>query len=482
MKILFISSECYPFIKVGGLGDVAGSLPKAMDLLGVEMSIAMPYYGSIKIPKKDITKTKNEIFFTFSGKKEKVTIYKTFYPGTQIPVYLFKNTAYISKKDVYPKPRQASIDQFVFFSRAILKFLKTGCCEFDLLHLNDWPTGIIPGLLKTEYSVQPVLKEIATLLTIHNLGPQGITPLSTLSDIELSRNSLQTLDWDAQDKNIDLLLQGIVNADVVNTVSPTYAKEIMTKEYGEGLDQILKSREGRVFGVLNGIDYTVFNPETDSHIHFRYNQETWKDGKEQNKLFLQHKLKFQENIDIPLLGVVTRLSDQKGINLIIENIEYFVKKGVQLVVLGTGYDLYEKQLAQLSKKYPQNVHAILKYDAYLAREIFAGVDIFLIPSRFEPCGLTQLISLKYGTVPIVRATGGLKDTIEHGKSGFIFENYGASDLLKVIKETLRVFKDKKEWAKIVQYGMEKDFSWKESAKEYLLLYQKAIKFKHDNFI
>lgn len=480
MKVLYLASECYPFIKVGGLGDVAGSLPKAMSRLGVEMTIALPYYESITLPERYVFKLDKNISFVFKDKKEIVTIYRTFYPGTHIPVLLFKNSSYI-KKEVYPQTNQKAIDQFVFFCRVVLKFLKMGELRYDLLHLNDWPMAMIPGLLKTEYRVQPILKHIATVLTIHNLAPQGIAKLSVLDDVELNRYSLRTFDWDAEDSNIDFLLQGIINADLINTVSPTYAQEIMTKEYGERLDQVLKSREGRVFGVLNGIDYSVFNPQTDSHIHFQYDHQNWDAGKEQNKIFLQKLLKFEEDLEVPLLGMVTRLTTQKGIDLIIKGIHSLVSKKIQFIILGAGDKRYEDELKRLSQRYPQTVKAIVKFDQNLSRQIFAGADMFLVPSKFEPCGLTQMIAMKYGTVPIVRATGGLKDTVEEGKTGFSFDKYSDKALVKAILEVMTVFKDKERWGNLVQAAMKKDFSWHHSAKEYLKLYQKAIKFKQESF-
>ncbi|KKP69462.1 hypothetical protein A2X44_02920 [candidate division CPR3 bacterium GWF2_35_18] len=482
MKVLFVTSECYPFIKVGGLADVAGSLPKAMSRLGVEVTIAMPYYKNIELSEKYISKVDGEMTFTFGDKEEHLNLYRTFYPGTHLPVLLFRNETYI-KDEVYPKIHDKSLSQFVFFSRAILKFLKTGELKYDLLHLNDWPTAIIAGLLKTEYRVQPVLSQLATILTIHNLGPQGIAKLSILDSLEINRYSLKTLDWDAQDKNIDLLLQGIVNADLINTVSPTYAKEIMTKEYGEGLDQVMKSREGRVFGVLNGIDYSVFNPQTDSAIHFRYDVNNWDAGKAQNKLFLQKKLHLKEDVKIPLIGMVTRLSNQKGIDLILEKMDEIVKKNIQVVILGTGSESYEAKLSKFNDKYPDMVSMILKFDQSLSRQIFAGTDMFLVPSKFEPCGLTQLIAMKYGSMPIVRATGGLKDTVTKGKTGFVFEEYSSKSLLQSIADAVTVYKNTTKWRELVQEAMRQDFSWNNSAKEYLKLYQKALKFKQEeNFI
>lgn len=480
MKVLFVTSECYPFIKIGGLGDVAGSLPKALNKWGVEIGIALPYYKDIKVPQEDLVKIKQKVSFTFSNKEEEVIIYKTVLPGTTIPVFLFKNDDFILESP-YSSSTDKEINQFFFFSRAVLKFLKLGICSCDLIHVNDWHSAMIPGLLKTEYRVHPLLKEIATVLTIHNLGPQGITDLNMLESIELNRYSLRSLDWDAQDQNIDVLLQGIINADLVNTVSPSYAKEIMTKEYGEGLDQVLKSREARVFGVLNGLNYNVYNPKTDNRIFFRYSIKNWIAGKTQNKGFLQKKLELEENLKKPIIGIISRLSSQKGIDLIIKSIDTLIEKDFQIVILGTGQKIYEKKLKHLNKLYSKNLRVIINYDMDLSKQIFAGSDLFLMPSRFEPCGLTQLIAMKYGTIPVVRATGGLKDTVENLKTGFVFEKYTKTEMVKTLIHAKKTFQNKTEWAKMIERAMNKDFSWMESAKEYLKLYQQAIRFKQESF-
>lgn len=487
-----MASECTPIAKVGGLGDVIGSLPKALTELGLDVRVAIPRYGVI-----DEKKYPSELIA--SGVKvngEKIDIYQTFLPGSQIILYLLDNKKHFAENNIY-FGRTAfvgsfkEIERFLFFSKSVLEIFPALNWSPSMIHCNDWHTAIVAPLLKIKNFTPPAkfaggarkalcsdtakIKNIKTLLTIHNLANQGKWQAGEiLNFLGLKGDELESLKIRDKKGDFNILQQGIINSHLLNTVSKNYAKEILTQEYGEGLENWLLLRQKNLFGVLNGIDYDRFNPETDSYLKANYSFKNL-DKKIENKIDLQKILKFQKNPQIPLLGIINRLTPQKGVDLIIEIIPEIVKLNCQLVILGVGRKDYERKLLELSYKYPKNISTQIKFDPILAQKIYAGVDIFLMPSKFEPCGLGQMISMRYGTIPIARKTGGLADTVKNKKTGFLFKEYKSEALLKTVKEALEFYENPQKWQKFIKRAMTEDFSWKKSAKEYLKLYKKLIK-------
>jgi len=466
MKVLFVASECAPFAKVGGLADVVGALPKFLKASGVDVRICLPKYRTIDLKKYKFRLIAGNI----SVKGEKTNIYQGFLPGSQLIVYLLENKKYFSQKDIYSNNYFDDIKRFLFFSQAVLEIFPAIKWFPNIINCHDWHAAIITSLLK----LKTKNLKTKTLLTIHNLAQQGKWNAQEIFDfLNLKGNETENLKSRDRAGDFNILQQGILNADLINTVSPNYAKEILTQEYGEGMEKQLFKRKKQVFGILNGIDEEKFNPQTDSDLKLNYSLKDIK-GKTQNKIYLQKKLNLRKNDQVPLLGLIGRLDPQKGIDLIIEIIPDLIKKDYQLIILGKGDPNYEKKLLELSQKYPQNISSHIKFDAALAQKIYAGSDIFLIPSKFEPCGLIQMIAMRYGTIPVARKTGGLADTIEEGKTGFLFEKYNKEALWKSIGRAVKTYQDKKEWTKLIQRAMRKDFSWKKSALKYRQLYKQLL--------
>jgi len=469
MKILFVASECTPIAKVGGLGDVIGALPKALTELGLDVRIAIPKYRIIDENKYHFELIASKI----KVKEEFINIYQGFLPESQVIVYLLDNNKYFGQDGVY-LGKSAFVDsfkeikRFLFFSQSIPETFKFLDWQPQIIHCHDWHTALIPLILKTKYKIQ----NTKTLLTIHNLANQGKWAHNEALDfLNLKGDEAKSLKIIDNKGNLNLFQQGILNADILNTVSQNYAKEIQTKEYGEGLEGDLVNRQGELFGIINGIDYERFNPQTDPDIKINYSLNSL-EKRTENKIDLQKASGFTENSNIPLLGIVSRLSSQKGIDLILEIIPELVKLSCQLVVLGVGENEYEKKLEEFSKKYPKNISSHIRFDPVLAQKIYAGSDIFLMPSQFEPCGLGQMIAMRYGAIPIVRKTGGLAETIQDKKTGFVFKSYNKKAFLKSFKTALSFYQNKNKWQELIQEAMSQDFSWKKSAKRYLKLYKK----------
>jgi len=462
MKILFVASECAPLAKVGGLADVVGVLPKILENLGVDVRVCLPKYQTI-----DLNKHKFELIAkNLITKTEKVNIYQGFLPESQVIVHLLENKKYLSQNGIYFD----EIQRFLFFSQVILEIFPAINWFPDIIHCHDWHAAIIPLLLKSEnYNLAP-----KTLLTIHNLAQQGKWNAKEVMDLlNLKKEKIRSSEIKNAAEDFNSLQQGILHADLINTVSPTYAREFLTQEYGEGLESYLLKRKKEVSGILNGIDEKKFNPETDTNLKFNYSFQNL-ERKIENKIHLQEKLNLTKNHQIPLLGFIGRLDHQKGLDLMIEITPDLIKNNSQLVILGKGNPDYEKKLLKLSQKYPQNISSQIKFDSVLAQKIFAGADILLIPSRFEPCGLVQMIAMRYGTIPVARKTGGLADTIETGKTGFLFEEYNAESFLESVEKALNLYRSREAWLKLMKKAMEKDFSWGKSALEYHQLYRRLL--------
>jgi starch synthase len=493
LKILLASAECAPFAKTGGLGDVLGSLPGPLKKLGNDVRVIIPKYGSIDAKKYKLKKIKSNIKIISNKKVEKINLWLGQIPGSRVPIYFIDSKKYFGSDKVYFATKFDS-ERFLFFSLASLQILPLINFKPDVIHCHDYHAGFIPDLIKTGRGIFPSLIEsdndeawndIKTVYTIHNFIYQGQAEVDILSTGNLTKNSLASLSVDAKDGDINFVVQAILNSNAITTVSPTYSKEIMTKEFGAGLEKIVKRRKKDLVGIINGIDMDFFNPKKDKSLYKKYDYKSL-DKKKENKANLQKKLGLPVK-DIPLVGLVSRLTWQKGVDLITEK---FADLDCQFVFLGTGEKIYEKHLDKLSKKYPEKISTKIMFDVGLANQIYAGSDVFLMPSRFEPCGLGQMISMRYGTIPLVRETGGLKDTVprlSEGEEkltkvntikakGFSFKKLSSNVLYKELERAIQVYYNKKKvWKKIQVNGMREDFSWDNSAKKYLNLYKKVIK-------
>jgi starch synthase len=459
MKILLAASEVVPFAKTGGLADVAGALPLALEELGEEVIIAMPRYKVVEDSRFNIKRLKEDVSYSVIGKN--------------IKVYFIENDKYFNRPNLYGEKTgdyPDNLDRFAYYCKRTLQLLKEIDFKPDIIHCHDWQSAIIPLYLKSLYKDDPFLKGVRSVFTIHNIGYQGLFPREEFSKLGLDWSffNMDTLEF--YDK-VNLLKGGMVFSDIINTVSPTYSREIQTKEFGFGLEGVLNKRKKDVFGILNGLDYDIWNPEKDTFIAKNYSQKTIED-KVKNKEELQRISKLPLKKDIPLFGIVSRLAAQKGFDILAEAIETICKMELQLVILGTGDQKYHVLLEGIVKKYPKIISLHIKFDDSLAHKIYAGSDIFLMPSNYEPCGLGQLISLRYGTIPLVFKTGGLADTVNED-NGFIFDKYAKEDLIKTMKKAMQAFKAKKSWGKLVSSAMGYNFSWGASAKKYVELYEKA---------
>ncbi len=468
-RILFVSAELNPLVKVGGLADVLGSLPKALAPF-IEPIIIMPFYGAIDTKKYPVKLLKNNL--KIIDTKIQFSIYQTFLPQTKIKVLLVKNSLF-SSKDIYSAKNDA--ERFAIFSKCVVESIRALPLKIDLVHCHDWHSALVPTIID-EYSIMDKnFSNIPSLLTIHNLASQGLSHLDLVDNLSLKKNLSPALMEDYYDDDkLDQLKIGILSADMINTVSSSYAKEILSKEYGFGLEKYLLRRKKNLAGILNGIDTDIFDPTTDKFIYKKYNLKNYHNNKAINKQALQKELKLEQK-NVPIFAIVSRLVKQKGLDILSPLWDKFLNKDLQIVILGTGERKYEQELTLLNKKYPKKFKAILKFDAKLAQKIYAASDFFLMPSYFEPCGLGQMIAMRYGSLPIVREIGGLKDTVKNKKTGLVFTKYDSQSLEKVWQKSLVIFADKKLLAKMIKSAMSQDFSWDKSALEYLKIYKKLIK-------
>ena len=484
MKILIASPEIFPFVKTGGLADVTGALPKALKGLGVETRVILPKHKGIEEQGFPMRYKNYRISCPISQGYIDAEIVESEYDG--ITAYLVEKDEYYYRDYLYSTPDGDYLDnaeRFVFFAKSILEAIKATGYVPDVIHCNDWETALTPVFLKTLYGNDPVLSKASTLLTIHNLGYQGIFWHYDMHLLNIGWEYF-TPDFIEFFGNINFLKGGIVFSDIVNTVSKRYSEEIQTEEFGCGLDGILQTRKDDLFGIVNGIDYNDWNPEKDSFIPARYTADK-PANKKICKGSLQDTFRLPVREDVPLIATISRLADQKGFDLIGSSMKEMLALGAQYVVLGTGERKYHDLLAQLAKQFPKSFSLKIAYDNKLAHLIEAGADMFLMPSRYEPCGLNQLYSLKYGTVPVVRGVGGLEDTITDYTAqpdtgtGFKFHDYSKEALLDAVERALSLYRNKKAWAALVKRCMTEDFSWERSAKEYVGLYKKAIA-KHES--
>jgi len=478
-KILFVASEGVPFIKTGGLADVVGSLPKCIDKEYFDVRVIIPKYGCMKQEMKDKLQYITNFYMDYNWKNEYVGIFEAEIDG--VHYYFIDNEFYFSGPSPYCGDPRFEIEKYAYFSKAALSALPVIGFQPDVVHCHDWQTGLIPVYLKERFREGDFYRNMKSVITIHNLKFQGKWDTKTVQSITGLPEYYFTPDKLEAYKDANLLKGGIVFADAVTTVSDTYAQEIKTPFYGEGLDGLLRARSGNLRGIVNGIDYDEFNPETDKYIVKPYNAVNFRKEKAKNKRALQEELGLRMDDKKMMIGLISRLTDQKGLDLVAYMMDELCQDDIQLVVLGTGEERYENMFRHFDWKYSDKVSANIFYSEALSHKIYAACDAFLMPSLFEPCGLSQLMSLRYGTVPIVRETGGLKDTVqpyneyESSGTGFSFTNYNAHEMLNTIRYAEHIYYDKKrEWNKIVDRAMAADFSWNVSAKKYQEMYDWLI--------
>lgn len=475
-KILFAASECVPFIKTGGLADVCGALPKEFDKEYWDVRVVIPNYSCIPEYFRNQMEYVTHFYMGTGSYIPNKYVGVLQYKFEGITYYFIDNQEYFSGMVPYGDTR-SDIEKFCFFDKAVLSMLPLIGFRPDIIHCHDWQTGFIPVYLKNEFQGDSFFWGMKSIMTIHNLKFQGIWDVKTMQGLTGFDRSLFTPDKLEFKKDANMLKGGLVYADYITTVSDTYANEIQTVVYGEGLDGLLSARHFDMQGIVNGIDYTNYNPETDAKLYVNYNIDTWRKKKALNKERLQQDLGLAVDKKKFMIGLVSRLTDQKGLDLINHVMEGIVDEHTQLVIIGTGEPQYENMFRHYAWKYPDRVSANICYNDDLARKLYAAADAFLMPSRFEPCGLTQMISFRHGTVPIVRETGGLKDTVipyneyENTGDGFSFSNYNADEMLYVINYAKHIYYDKKrQWNQMVDRGMAKDFSWNASRYRYEGLY------------
>lgn len=475
MNILIVASEAHPFIKTGGLGDVIGALPVALNDLGADVRVVIPNYRDIKKEIKENLKYIDNFTVNVGWRNQYCGILEYEHEGVKF--YLLDNEYYFNRDGLYGYYDDG--EKFAFFDRAVLEFVKHIDWVPDILHCNDWQTGMVPVLLKLEYSKEEKFKNMKTMFSIHNLFFKGMFDPKVLPELfgydyeSFNNGSLEHYGA------VSFLKGGINYADKVTTVSKSYAEEIKTPEYGERLEGLLRYRSSALEGIVNGIDYKEYNPEEDKYIYSTYSINDL-ENKKINKEELQKELGLTVNKDVPMIGLVSRLTHQKGCDLIINILEELLKEDIQVVVLGTGDYMYEESFKSFQGRHPNKISANIKFSNELAHKIYAASDMFLMPSLFEPCGLGQLIALRYGSIPIVRETGGLKDTVtpyneyDETGNGFGFKNYRFEELLNIIKYAIRIYGNKDKWNNIVRQAMSADNSWEKSAKEYIEIYNQLI--------
>jgi len=481
MKILIVSSEMIPFSKTGGLADVIGALPKSLKELGHDVRVVIPKYKVTDKLHLDLKLILSDLEVPLEQNKLKANVYETKIPGTDVTVYLIENNFY-NRDGLYQENGRDfpdNAERFIFFSKAVLSMIKAIGWEPHVIHSNDWQTALIPAYLKILHSRDSFYNTIASVYTIHNMGYLGVFPAEKmpLTGLGWEYFTPDTLEFWG---NVCFSKAGIAYADVINTVSETYSKEIQMQEFGHGLDGLIRARSEDVYGILNGVDYDVWDPKKDPNLKKHYDSSNLR-GKSANKTILRKAGNLSQKKDMPIIGIVSRMTDQKGFDILKGCFQAIMELPAQFVLLGTGDPKYQDIFKSFEEEYPEQVSVNIGFDSAAAPLIYAGSDMFLMPSKYEPCGLGQLISFKYGTVPIVRSTGGLADTVydldpSTGKgNGFVFEKYGSEDLYDAVKRAVSLYKDdKKMWTATVKKIMEYDFSWDISAKKYISLYKKAI--------
>jgi len=484
MKILFLASEVDPFAKTGGLADVAAALPKALAALGHDVRIAMPLYRQVKRDACGLRRTATTVSVPVGPQTFEGRVWEAMRPTNGVPVYLLECAPLFGRDGLYQvqgKDHPDNLTRFSFFSQASLRMLPALQWQPEIVHCHDWQTALACAHLKYgELAHEPFFASMGSILTVHNLAYQGVFPKEQwpLTQLPEGAFGIDGLEFYGQ---INCLKGGLVSAGLLTTVSPTYAREIQTQEFGCGLDGVLAARTPDLVGILNGIDPDEWNPQTDLHLTSPYRVGRLA-GKGLCKLSLQKRQGLPERHEL-LIGMIQRLAEQKGIDIFIQGIEELMAMPLQIVILGTGDPAYHEQLKELARRFPERLAVNLTFDNALAHQIEAGADGFLMPSRFEPCGLNQMYSMRFGTVPIVKRVGGLADTVvdvtpasvaAKTATGFVFAEHSAKALVETVRRVVAAFRDHALWNGLVESGMRQDFSWSRSAHAYVQVYERAL--------
>lgn len=481
MRIGLVTSEIFPFSKVGGLGDVSVALAKYLPAHGLDVRVITPMYSQINLDQTDFYAVDflQGLEVDFNGWKISYSVYTAKLPGTQTDIYFVNCPQMYHRSGIYTDDSDEYL-RFGLLNRVALEIFQRMAWAPDVLHCSDWQSALIPLYLKSIYAWDSLFAATKTIMTIHNIGYQGVFGMDEANRLGLGGHTALLDDYDTRDGRFNFLKCGIIHADKITTVSETYAREIQTPEYGAGLQNMLAYRSANLVGIMNGVDYDEWNPATDHYIKKNYTQKKLSD-KQVNKKDLCDELKLPYHKKMPLVGIVSRLVYQKGIDLIEAVMDkLLLERPFQLVVLGSGFERYEHYFLGLQTRHPQKVVFVHGYNHALSHKIEAGADIFLMPSKYEPCGLNQLYSLKYGTVPVVRKTGGLADSVElynwerQSGDGFVFEDYSPAGLEWALGYALSTFGHHKTWSKIIKAGMRKDFSWEKQIGSYVSLYNELV--------
>ncbi len=474
LKVLVCASEVAPVIKIGGLGDVVGSLPKALEKIGVDSDVVVPFFPTAKV--QNLSTYKSRVLeVAYGSRLYEVEVWATRLPFSSVDLYLLKNDFFFSAggKDAFlDTPSETRV--FAFFSKCVCELVKSRFNTYDVVHCNDWHTGLIPRLLSDELK----LSRPATIMTIHNISYQGVSEPFMLFDLGLKPELHKTIQWDISDGDLNLLMQGIMSADFINTVSPSYAEELVMGADSSQVGQVIVARKDRLIGILNGLDYQAFPRE--------FAVTNWQQEKQKSKDLLRGELGISVDRDRPVFSMISRLDpNQKGLDILHGVVPDIAELGGDFILLGSGDKSWETKFAELESRINSQhnrkaVSVLTRFDPELANRIYQGSDFFLIPSRFEPCGLTQMIAMWYGTVPVAHAVGGLKDTIKHGKTGFLFNDYSSPAFLASIKKCFNIYKSPFHFA-IVEECLKQDFSFDKSAKLYKELYEKAVQIRKDAY-
>ena len=473
-SILFTASECTPFVKIGGLGDVIGSLPQALAKEGVKVSVMLPEYSFIRKNWKSKLRTvaHGTTIVHHNRKKERIGVSTLKLPGNPVTYYFLSHPLF-SVKNPYTKAQKN--ERFILFSKAVVEAVHQTKLPCDIIHAHDWHTAWVPTFIDT-LSVEKRYRNIPSVFTIHNLNYQGSTARSVIQHFELPKDSTPSLFEDYYDIDgaaLNAMKLGILSANLVTTVSPSYAQEILSPEHGDGLETFLSRRKKHLIGIVNGIDTTIFNPARDAALSKIYTAKTVRLGKEVNKKSLQRELRLPSS-KAPLFSIVSRLTTQKGIDILAQALPMFLQNDLQVAILGSGDKILERSLQKLAKQFPKKLSITLGFNEKLAHKIYAASDFFIMPSLFEPCGLGQMIAMRYGTVPLVRKTGGLQDTVQNNKTGIVFKEYSAQALSEALLRALKLYDNKRAWYTMINRCMKENFSWNRSAKEYVKIYNQLV--------
>ena len=482
MKIAFISSEAVPYVKTGGLADVAGALPKALEKLGCEVKVYIPKYSNIDENKFNLKYRQDvgEILINIADEIRIVKLFQSKLPESNVIAVFIDCPYYFNRDSVYTNDKDED-ERFILFCKGVLEAMRMDKWAPDIIHCNDWQTGLIPLYIKDNYKWDILFSKTKSLFSVHNIGYQGRFAKSSVVKAGLNEKYYFREGPVELENTFSFLKTGLWFADIITTVSETYSKEILTREYGAGLENVLLLRRESLYGILNGVDYTAWNPSKDIYLPFHYSIDDLS-GKLKNKKYLLNHVNLKFDEQVPLIGLVSRLTGQKGINIYTEALPDLIKLKAQWIIIGTGEYKYEEMVRSWAKKFPDKVAAFIGFNNELSHLVEAGADMFLMPSYYEPCGLTQIYSLKYGTVPIVRKTGGLADTIQDwdelsyqgfdSGNGFSFYDFSPYALFSSVKRGIDTFPHKITWKKIQFNGMGIDFSWDKSAQKYVQLYKK----------